>query len=332
VPERRFETDTGKTSGFAFLDRESGFRFTASATSAPGVLARVDLASANAIRPTRTIEAGLLTGSDAAFTRTLAMLPSRTAIIGLTTSGITAFPWNYDTASIPPRIERIVNAADLTQPVAPGGLIAVLGSELSPVSQATRQTPWPTTLGETCLTVNGLAVPMVLVSPNRINAQLPYSVDGSTTLILRNPNGVSDNFNMSISSTAPSVFRTGVAGPDSDLPTVVRESNGQLVTLSNPVHRGDVLVIYATGLGATSPAIDAGSPAPSDPPASVLVAPQVSLGGSQVEVMFAGLVPEQVGIYQINVRVHEGVPTGMTVPLVITQGTGSTTIPVRVVY
>lgn len=331
VPERRFDGESGQPSGFAFVDRDLAFRINAQSISSPGVLMRMDLTNGSAIRPTRTIEAPVLGTTEQAFTRSLAVLYGRQTLIALTTSGFTAFPWNYDAATAPPRIERVVNAADMTQPIAPGGLIAVLGADLSPVSQSTRQLPLPTAIGETCLTVNGMPVPMMLVSPQRINAQLPFAVDGSTTLVLRTSGGISDNYNLTILPAAPSVFRSGIAGPDSDLPTVVRAENGELVTLSNPIHRGDTIVIYATGLGATSPAVDAGAPAPADPLASVVIPPVVTLGGQQVEVLFAGLVPNEVGVYQINVRIHDRVPTGMSVPLSISQGSSATTIPVRVV-
>ena len=142
VPIKRFETETGKSSGFAFLDNQIGFRITAPTASAPGVLQRVDLQSGTGMRPTRTSEAPILGGTTTdAFTRSLAPLPSRNAIVALTTSGFTVFPWNFDVGSAPPRLDRIVNAADGTQPVAPGGLISLYGTDLSPVSQSSRQIP-----------------------------------------------------------------------------------------------------------------------------------------------------------------------------------------------
>ena len=72
-------------------------------------------------------------------------------------------------------------------------------------------------------------------------------------------------------------------------------------------------------------------PAPSEPLASALITPQVTVGGMPVEVQFAGLTPGEIGVYQINVRVNDRVPLGLSVPLNISQGTGSTSLPVRVV-
>jgi uncharacterized protein (TIGR03437 family) len=331
VPISRMETDSGRSSGFAFVDDRIGYRINAASASSPGVMQRVDLTSGTGIRPTRTAEAPILGTEEVSFTRSLAILASRTAMVALTTSGFTVLPWNYDASSAPPRIDRIVNAADFSQPVAPGGLVSVMGSDLSPVSQSSRQVPLPTALGESCLTVNGIPVPVLYVSPRQINAQLPFSVDGSTTLVLRTPSGVSDNFNVTIQPAAPSIFRSGVAGPDTNVPTVIRANNNQVVTVSNPIHHGDALTIFATGLGRTTPAVETGVPAPADPLASAIIPPTVTIGGVPVEVQYAGLVPGEVGIYQINVRVGGAVPPGFDLPLAITQGGVATQVSVRVV-
>lgn len=331
VPTKRFETGTGSSSGFAFLDNQSGFRITAPNASAPGVLQRMDLTSGTGVNPTRTSEAPILGTTTEPFTRSLASLANRNAIVALTTSGFTVFPWAFDAGVSPPRLDRIVNAADGTQPVAPGGLISVFGSNLSPVSQSSRQVPLPTVLGESCLTINGQPVPVMYVSPRQINAQLPFAIDGSTQLVLRTPGGVSDSFNVTILPAAPSVFRNSTAGPETDVATVVRTSSGLLATPSNPVHRGDVLAIYATGLGRTTPAVETGVPAPMEPLAATLIPPVVTVGGIPVEVLYSGLTPGEIGVYQINVRVNDRVPLGLSVPLNITQGSGSTSLPVRVV-
>ena len=130
---------------------------------------------------------------------------------------------------------------------------------------------------------------------------------------------------------APGVFRTGIAGPDSNLPTIVRDSNNLIVTASNPVHRGDSIIIYLTGMGQTNPASTAGLPAPSSPLAAALIAPQVDIGGVRLNVSYAGLSPGEIGVYQINVSVPRNVPLGLEVPLNIGQSGSSTTINVRVV-
>jgi uncharacterized protein (TIGR03437 family) len=151
-------------------------------------------------------------------------------------------------------------------------------------------------------------------------------------MVLRTPGGVSNEFKVTILPAAPSIFQTGTAGPDSGLATVYRTTNYELVTLSNPIHPDDEIVIFLTGMGTVSPEVEAGYPAPSDPLAFVNSAPVVSLGGVPLGVGFAGLTPGQAGVYQINAWVpFKGIPLGMEVPLTIEQGGFKTTLTVRVV-
>ncbi|MEP6756954.1 MAG: hypothetical protein ABJA67_15725, partial [Chthonomonadales bacterium] len=330
VSTRQFGVSSGATAGFSFID-QGGFRTTAPNASSPGVIERINLTGSEALTSTRIVEAPVLGDTSFPFTRTLAPLYSRSSIVVLTTSGFTVLPWNYDASVASPVIDRIVNAADLTRPVAPGGLISIFGKNLSPVNVATSQLPLPTALGESCLAVNGVAVPILFVSEQQINAQLPFQIEGNVTMILRTPGGIGNNFNLQVQPTAPSVFRTGQAGPDTSIPTIVRQTNGELVTLSNPIHPEDLIVVFLTGMGNTFPAIDAGVPAPADPLSLAIVPPVLDIAGVQLQVTYAGLSPGQVGVYQINAIIPRNVKEGVAQSLRITQGGFTTTIPVRVV-
>jgi uncharacterized protein (TIGR03437 family) len=330
VRVRDLDASVGQSSGFAFVD-QSGLRAVAASASSPGVIQRVTLPAGEGLRSTRMAEAPLLSDVSRVFTRTLAPLYSRQGIVALTTSGITVLPWQYDAAVAPPQIDRVENAADPGQPFSPGGLIALRGRNLSPVNQVSSTTPLPTALGESCLTVNGVAVPMFFVSPEQINAQLPYQIDGSVAMTLRTPGGVSDNLNLTLQPAAPSVFRNGAAGPETRIPTIIRTRNNELVTVSNPLHREDVISIYLAGMGNTSPAVEAGVPVQMDPVPVPVILPTLRIGNADMEVLFAGLAPGQIGVYQINARVPSFAPLGFAVPLSISQGGQSTTVDVRVV-
>ena len=329
VATRRFDAGAGLSSGFAFVD-QTGIRTTASAPDAAGVIQRVNVASGADQRATRLIEAPVLSSIALPFTRSIAVLPSRTNLIALTVSGFTVLPWNYDASVAPPKIDRVVNSADGQRPIAPGGLISIAGQNMSPINVATKQIPLPTALGESCLTVNGIPVPLIFVSEKQVNAQLPFNIDGNATMILRTPGGVSDNFNLQILPNAPGVFRQQVEGLG-EVPSIINIRNGGLVTGSNPVKREDRITIFLTGLGRTSPQIEEGLPSPDSPLANALVEPKVSLGGHQLPIEFAGLTPGQVGVYQINARIPVNVPTGLEVPLTIEQGSVTTSVLVRVI-
>jgi uncharacterized protein (TIGR03437 family) len=301
---------------------------------APGVMERIDMTNptASVSNATQMVEAPLLGSAASPFTRTIAPLASQTAIMNLTVSGVTVLPWNFASSVPPPNITSVVNAGNYGSDVAPGGLISVFGTNLSPVNMATSEIPLPTALANSCLSVDGLPVPILFVSPTQVNAQMPFQAVGDVTLILRTPGGISNNFNLVIEPNAPSVFY-GTVGPEDNIPTVVRFDDNELVTPSHPIHRdsGSALVIYLTGLGQTYPAVATGQPAPSNPLSTSLVQPTVTLGGVNLPVLYSGLAPGLVGVDQINVSVPSNVPTGFSVALIITEGDVSTSIPERVV-
>jgi len=356
VPVLQFETGTGSPSGFAFVN-QTGFRSNAPApagstttsttgtttttttgngqSTAPGVMERIDMTNptSSVSNSSAMAEAPLLGTTASPFTRTIAPLADQSAIMNLTVSGVTVLPWNYNAAVAPPNITSVVNAANGGTDIAPGGLISVFGTQLSPVNLATSEIPLPTALANSCLSVNGLPVPILFVSPDQVNAQMPFQAIGDVTLVLRTPGGQSNNFNLVIEPNAPSVFLSGAAGPEDNIPTVVRNDDNELVTPSHPIHRksNTALVIYLTGLGPTSPAVGTGQPAPFGPLAVSLTEPTVTLGGVELPVLFSGLAPGLVGVDQINVSVPFNVPDGMSIPLEITQGAVSTSIPERVV-
>ena len=80
-------------------------------------------------------------------------------------------------------------------------------------------------------------------------------------------------------------------------PLAAHQDFTSLVTRANPAAAGEVLHFYMTGLGAVSPAVQPGDPAPSAPLARAVTPPVCSLatfhsgGQTAVEVAFAGLAP-----------------------------------------
>jgi len=331
VPVGSLGSTTGVTSGFVFTG-QGGYRLTAASQSTAGVIQNLPSLSSSQVSPTAMVEAPILPTTKLTFTRTVAPLPSAGTVVALTTSGFTVLSANYAAATAPPAIASVQNAADGSTSVAPGGLISVYGSQLSATNIATSQIPLPTALGESCLVVNGTPIPLLFVSSAQINAQLPLNAGGNVTMSIHTPAGVSNNYNFVVQTAAPAVFLTGTAGPETGLATIYRAANSQLVTPTNPLRPGDTVVIYLTGMGPTSPEVAAGQETPPTLLTSVTQAPVLTLGGSNLFIQYAGLVPGFVsGLYQINATVPGRVTQGDSIPLVISQAGGSTTLNVRVV-
>jgi uncharacterized protein (TIGR03437 family) len=332
VPFLGLDTSSGQTSGMVFS--AGAVRTGAASSISPGFAERVDFSTGGAILPTLTVEAPLLpvSGSPMSnFIRSLAVLPFHNSFVSLSQSGLTLLAANYDAPLPQPLITSVTSAADGTSGVASGGLISISGSNLSASPVAAGTTPLPTVLANSCVIVNGRPIPLLLVSSSLINAQLDNSTSGAATMSIRTPQNVSPNFSFNVLPNAPAVFLNGQAGESTNLPAIYRADNGLLVTASNAVRRNDSLNIYAAGLGLTSPVVPAGSVSPSNPLATAVVQPTVTLNGVGLPVTFAGLASGQIGVYQISVTVPSSAPLGLSVPLTITQGGQSQTVNVRVV-
>ncbi|HET8550031.1 MAG TPA: hypothetical protein VFL57_18605 [Bryobacteraceae bacterium] len=340
VPRARLQGGDG--SG---LSSAGGFGLRVSSTGAagPGIVERMDLNTFGMIGPRQTIEApmvaqtlrtpavGQIGQTILPFTRTLAPLSNGRNIVVRSVSGLTVLPWDFQAGTATPMVSGIVNMADFTDAVAPGAIVSISGSSLADDTAAASEAPLPTSLADVCLSVNNIAVPLFSVAPNEIRAQLPNGVAGSAQMVVRTSGGTSSAFAFNVLPSAPAIFRTGTAGEESGLPLVYRAANEELVTFTNPVRVNDVLVIYGTGIGATSPEVTAGFAAPRDTIVRAVNELKVTLGGVPVRVDFAGLAPGAIGVYQLNVAIPPAVPEGREVPLTITAGTYSTTINVRVV-
>ena len=339
-PTADLQSETGGSSGVA-LAAGGGLRTTAAPTGG-GTLERVDLASPQSYHGTAMFEApitaanlntapaGQIGQMILPFTRSLAVTADQSAAVTLGISGLTVIPLNYDAPATFPVVSGVVNAAD-GGAVAPGSLISIVGTGLAPVSAAAGGVPWPPSLGEVCAMVNNMPLALFRVSPTEVGAQLPYGLSGAVPLTLQTPGGASAAFVVNVRSVAPAIFHSGVSGDQGSLATVVRLKNNDLVTPTNPIHPEETISIYLTGMGPTTPAAIAGDPAPLDPLAVVLPPPEVTLGSTALAVIFAGLVPGQAGVYQINAYVPHGIADAAQAPLTITQGAASTTVLVRVV-
>src|SRR5207245_1662139 len=96
------------------------------------------------------------------FSRTLGALVNQGTIVQLSQSGVSVLPAAYDAEVPSPQITGVVSAADRSANVAAGGLVTVTGRNLSMLNVATSEIPLPTAVAESCLSVNGVAIPIVL--------------------------------------------------------------------------------------------------------------------------------------------------------------------------
>jgi IPT/TIG domain. len=70
----------------------------------------------------------------------------------------------------------IVEAASYSAPIAPGSLVTIFGNNLATSEITATSIPLPAVLGGTSVLVDGVSAPLLYVSPNQINLQLPSSL------------------------------------------------------------------------------------------------------------------------------------------------------------
>ena len=204
----------------------------------------------------------------------------------------------------------VVNAASFAQnaPVAAGSYVAIFGANLATVTAQAQNVPLPTTLGNTSVTFNGIPAPLYFVSSGQINAQVPFNVPaGNASIQVTQGTAGSVLGTVTISGVSPGIF---VLDPTTNAGAFFHGSTFGEITSSSPAHTNEVISIYATGLGALTTPVTAGTAGPSTPLAYTVGTPTVTIGGMQAVVSFSGLAPGLVGLYQLNVTVPAGVPAG----------------------
>lgn len=196
------------------------------------------------------------------------------------------------------------NAASFRQELAPGTIGVIYGTNLSQGAQEATGFPLPGTLNTSTVRVNGTVMPLLYVSPAQINFHLPYVfVPGPVQITVTHATSTSEVF----------------AGP-----IAMAAAPGLIAAL--PV--GDVAVIFGTGLGRVDFPPRLGEPAAAEPPVRTIDTPEVTIGDRPAEVLFSGLAPGYVGLYQINARMPAGVTAGAAVVVRI-GGRASNAVPLR---
>jgi adhesin/invasin len=129
-----------------------------------------------------------------------------------------------------------------------------------------------------------------------------------------------------VAQAQPGIFTVNQQGTGQG--SIVKSDQVTLAQPGTPAGIGETVVIYCTGLGAVTPAVKEGQPAPTTAPLSMTVNPvTVTIGGIVAQVAFSGLTPGYAGLYQINAAVSSGITTGDAVPVVLSVA-GQTSPPV----
>ena len=225
----------------------------------------------------------------------------------------------------------VVNGASFAQgqPVSPGMLVSIFGTGLVSKVASADTIPLSNSLGGVTVTFADLPpAPLlgVIAGPpggeDQINAQVPWDIGSGTGVVnvmVTTPNGTSVPVAVKFAPSMPGIFIAALGGQLNAVASILSDGSlpwpQSLVPGSHPAKAGDILVIYATGLGAVDhPPVEGGIPSEL---ARTVATPTVLIGGVAGKVDFSGLSPQFVGVNQLNVEVPTGVKPGNAVPLQI---------------
>ncbi|HJZ99923.1 MAG TPA: IPT/TIG domain-containing protein [Candidatus Solibacter sp.] len=171
-----------------------------------------------------------------------------------------------------------------------------------------------------CVTFGTVRAPIFAVATTQITVEIPAVTPGPVAVqVLRNCDDPaqqkSNVLTVSAQTTSPEFLYLQINADGKNPVAAVGTDNlyiapPSLIPGARAAAPGDILVIYALGLGATDPAQTVGVPAGGIGSAAP---PVITIGGVQVggaDLFYAGVSPGYIGLYQINLRVPAGVPSG----------------------
>ncbi len=238
----------------------------------------------------------------------------------LNISGTTSVSGSLENSATAPVMATggILNAASysLSAPLAPGTLVAVFGSNLANGTGSSTAFPLSSELSGALVTIGGEPAPLMFATPGQINAVVPYGLPVNTKLqvIVQQGNAYTAPQAITLAAATPAIFTTTATGSGQGI--IVRP-DGNIAQTATPAQAGDEIVIFAGGLGDTTPEATAGQETPLSPLMYAANPVSLTIGGQTARVDFAGLVPTLTGLYQINAAVPSGVQ-GNAVPVVLT--------------
>jgi uncharacterized protein (TIGR03437 family) len=214
----------------------------------------------------------------------------------------------------------IFNAASY-QPgnaIALGSFVSIFGANLADGSGAPNTQPLPTSYQGTQVFLGGVALPLQYAGPNQINALIPanVAVDSQQPLVVQRDLTQAAPTSVTIADAQPGIY------------TANQQGSGQGAVLnsdysyngSRAASRGDYIQIFCTGLGAVTNPPPTGAAAPNTPLSYTVSTVTASIAGINAPVLFSGLAPGFIGLYQVNATIPLSAPVGPAVALTLSVG------------
>jgi len=207
--------------------------------------------------------------------------------------------------------------------LAPNTRAQIFGSNLAVATASPDVVPLLTEFSGTSVMIGAFQAPLFFVSSNQLVVQVPPELTANqqraAVIIANGQLSVPDL--LDLVPVAPGLATL----PDGSI-MAQRAADFSPVNSARPAKPGETVIVYLTGMGSTTPAVKSGTPAPgAEPLARVDTEAKVMVDGAQAEIGYAGLTPNQIGLYQINFVVPPNAKAG-ELDVVVTQGKKSSNV------
>jgi uncharacterized protein (TIGR03437 family) len=214
-----------------------------------------------------------------------------------------------------PVITEVDNGASFAPGYLADSVWTIKGTSLAPTTDNWNNSivngQLPTSLDGVTVTFNGYPAYISYISPTQINVVSPDSGLGAPLISVSNNGATSATFPIQ-GSTLPfspaffqwpntaTTFQAVATRQDFSLAVKPGTFPGANTVAAKP---GDVIILWGTGFGATTPATQVGAVVPSDKLYSTSVQPTVTVGGVQATVYGSALAAGYAGLYQVAIQV-----------------------------
>jgi uncharacterized protein (TIGR03437 family) len=162
----------------------------------------------------------------------------------------------------------------------------------------------PTKLGGVSVMVGTEPAYVEYVSATQINALAPNVAAGSAPVTVTTSAGTSQAVMTQVQAEQPAFFQWGTYAVATRQDFSLAVKNGTFPgTTTVPAKPGDVIILWGTGFGPTSPAAPAGVETPSDATYNAANMVTVTVGGMPATVYGAALAPGYAGLYQVAIQI-----------------------------
>jgi uncharacterized protein (TIGR03437 family) len=181
----------------------------------------------------------------------------------------------------------------------------------------------PTVLDGVTVNIEGFPAYISYISPTQINVLVPQTPVGAFPVSVSNNGAAGSSSAIQASQYAPAFFTLGTQAIATRQDYSYAVKNGTIAGLTTvPAKPGDVLILWGTGFGVTTPATLPGVVTPSDKTYSTSTPVTVTINNVPATVYGAALAPGYAGLYQVAIQVPTSLANGDW-PIVATMGSAA---------